>query len=76
MPSTTWTVAAMFAHSSGLPLVLPGGANSEVAQDVFLPEVQTIGDVLEDAGYRQTLLIRIRRHIRKPQTALYGARQF
>ena len=57
MPSTTWTVAAMFAHSSGLPLVLPGGANSEVAQDVFLPEVQTIGDVLEDAGYRQTLLI-------------------
>ena len=57
MPSTTWTVAAMFAHSSGLPLVLPGGANSEVAQEVFLPEVQTIGDVLEDAGYRQTLLI-------------------
>ncbi len=57
MPSTTWTVAAMFAHSSGLPLMLPAGPNSEVAQDVFLPEVQTIGDVLEQEGYNQTLLI-------------------
>lgn len=57
MPSTTWTVAAMFAHSSGLPLMLPTGPNSEIAQEVFLPEVQTIGDVLEQQGYRQTLLI-------------------
>ena len=72
MPSTTWTVAAMFSHSSGLPLVLPGGANSEVAQEVFLPEVQTIGDVLEDAGYPADALIGSDATFGSRRAALYG----
>ncbi len=57
MPSTTWTVAAMFAHSSGLPLSIPVGDNSMDQQDTFLPGVVTLGDLLQEAGYRQTLLI-------------------
>lgn len=57
MPSATWTVAAMFAQSSGLPLSIPIDDNSMDTQSSFLPEVVTIGDILEEAGYSQTLLI-------------------
>lgn len=57
MPSTTWTVAAMFAHSSGLPLSIPVEQNSMNQQESFLPGVVTIGNILEEAGYNQTLLI-------------------
>lgn len=52
-----WTVAAMFAQSSGLPLNIPIEGNSMSTQDSFLPGVTTMGDVLEAAGYNQTLLI-------------------
>lgn len=57
MPSATWTVAAMFAQSSGLPLSIPVEDNSMNQQESFLPAVMTIGNILEDAGYQQTLLI-------------------
>ncbi len=57
MPSTTWTVAGMFAHSSGLPLSIPVGDNSMNQQETFLPKVVALGDVLEEAGYNQMLLI-------------------
>lgn len=57
MPSATWTVAAMFAQSSGLPLSIPIGDNSMDRQESFLPNIETIGDILADAGYSQTLLI-------------------
>lgn len=57
MPSTTWTVAAMFGHSSGLPLSIPVERNSMDQQESFLPGVVTIGNILEEEGYNQTLLI-------------------
>ena len=57
MPSATWTVAAMFAHSSGLPLSIPVERNSMDQQESFLPGVVTIGNILEEEGYNQTLLI-------------------
>lgn len=57
MPSTTWTVAAIFGHSSGLPLSIPVEQNSMDQQESFLPGVVTIGDILEEEGYNQTLLI-------------------
>lgn len=57
MPSTTWTVAGMFAHSSGLPLSIPVGDNSMNQQETFLPKVVALGDILEEAGYNQMLLI-------------------
>lgn len=57
MPSTTWTVAAMFAQSSGLPLSIPIERNSMNTQESFLPEAVTLGDILEKEGYSQTLFI-------------------
>ncbi|WP_330392203.1 sulfatase-like hydrolase/transferase [Hespellia stercorisuis] len=57
MPGTTWTVAAMFAQSSGLPLDIAIESNSMDTQDSFFPEVTTLGNILEDEGYTQDLLI-------------------
>lgn len=53
----TWTVAAMFAQTSGLPLKISIGDNSMNQQDSFFGGITSLGDILEDAGYKQTLLI-------------------
>lgn len=57
MPGTTWTMGAMFGQTSGLPLNIPIDANDMDTQDNFFPEIITIGDILESAGYSQTLMI-------------------
>ena len=57
MPGTTWTMGAMFAHTSGLPLSISIERNSMDTQDTFFNCIITLGDILEDVGYRQTLLI-------------------
>ncbi len=67
MPSTTWTVAGMFAHTSGLPLTIPIEKNSMNTQESFFPDVIALGDILEKEGYSQTLLI--------GSQAVFGGRQ-
>lgn len=57
LAGTTWTMGAMFAQTSGLPLNISISANDMDTQDSFFPEVTTLGDILSDAGYTQTLLI-------------------
>ena len=57
MPSTTWTVAAMFAHTSGLPLSISIGDNEMNTQSEFMPGVVTLGDLLQVSGYNQKLII-------------------
>lgn len=57
MPGTTWTMGAMFAQTSGLPLNIPIEKNSMNTQDSFFKGAVTLGDILEDAGYSQTLMI-------------------
>lgn len=57
MPDSTWTIAAMFAQSSGLPLSIPIEENSMNTQQHFFPQVTLLGDILEEEGYSQTLLI-------------------
>lgn len=57
MPGTTWTMGAMFAQTSGLPLKISISANEMDTQDNFFPGIATIGDILSDAGYSQTLLL-------------------
>ena len=57
MPQTTWTVAAMFAQSAGLPLSIPLENNEMNTQDSFFAGTTTLGDILQQAGYSQTLLI-------------------
>lgn len=56
LEGATWTAAAMFAQTSGIPLTTSAGNNMDT-QDSFYPNTITLGDILEQAGYSQTLLI-------------------
>ncbi len=57
LPGTGWTVGAMFGQSSGVPLKLPFKGNNMGDLDTFFPGLTTLGNVLEDAGYQQALVI-------------------
>lgn len=57
MPQTTWTVAAMFAQTAGLPLSIPLENNQMNTQESFFTGTMNLGDILQQAGYSQTLLI-------------------
>lgn len=57
LTGATWTVGAMFAQTSGLPLKIPIEGNSMDTQKEFFSGLTTLGDILDDAGYDQTLLI-------------------
>lgn len=49
---TTWTVAAMVATSSGLPLKIPvNGNNYTAASDKFMTGAYTLGEILRKEGY-------------------------
>ncbi len=56
MPGATWTMAALFATTSGLPLTIPVERNSMNKQDTFMPALVNLGDILGEAGYRQEFL--------------------
>lgn len=53
MPGTTWTMAGMFASSVGVPLLMQIDENGMAGKEDFFPNLRAIGDVLEEAGYRQ-----------------------
>ena len=57
MPGTTWTMGAMFGQTSGLPLNTSIDGNGMDTQDTFFPGITTLGDILQNEGYSQTLLI-------------------
>ena len=57
MPGTTWTMGAMFGQTSGLPLNTSIDANGMDTQDSFFSGITTLGDILQNEGYSQTLLI-------------------
>lgn len=57
MYGTTWTAGALFAHMSGLPLKIPIADCAMDSQEFFFPCVTTIGNILQDNGYQQALLI-------------------
>lgn len=52
---TTWTAAALFAQTSGTIIKVPIFGQDYGDED-YMPGITTLGDILEDAGYRQTLL--------------------
>lgn len=52
-----WTAAAMVGQTSGIPLNIPVDGNSYVSKDSFLPGCYSIGEILEDNGYQNELLI-------------------
>ena len=57
LPGTTWTVGAMFAQSTGLPLKVPINGNGFRNEESFFPNLISIGDILKEQGYRNELLI-------------------
>lgn len=57
LSGSTWTMGALFAQTSGLPLTLPIDGNAMSGQSTFLPNLITEGDILADAGYNQALLV-------------------
>lgn len=49
---TTWTIAGLFASSSGLPLQITLNDNNDMdTQESFFPGIVTLGDLLEEQGY-------------------------
>ena len=52
-----WTAAAMVGQTSGIPLNIPVDGNSYVSKDNFLPGCYSIGEILENNGYQNELLI-------------------
>ena len=57
LPYTTWTMGAMFAQTSGLPLKNNLENNDMVTQSRFFADTTCLGNILEDNGYSNTLLI-------------------
>lgn len=57
LPGSTWTMGAMFGQSSGVPLKIPLTGNGMSDQESFFSGMVTLGDILNDNGYNQELLI-------------------
>jgi len=54
---TTWTVAAMTAQTAGVPLKIGVEDNSLSKYSTFLEGAHSIGEILEDNGYQNFLLL-------------------
>lgn len=54
--NTNWTMAALFAGTSGLPFAFPVDQNSMNKYTRFAPEITTMGDILRRDGYSQVFL--------------------
>lgn len=52
-----WTVAAMIGQTSGVPLNIPIDGNEYISDKSFLPGTYSIGQILEQNGYQNELLI-------------------
>ena len=57
LPGATWTMGAIFAQSTGLPLKISIEQNSMDSQKVFFPSVTAIQDILKEEGYTQKFLL-------------------
>ena len=57
LPGATWTMGAIFAQSTGLPLKISIEQNSMDSQKAFFPSVTAIQDILKEEGYTQNFLL-------------------
>ena len=57
LPGATWTMGAIFAQSTGLPLKISIEQNSMDSQKAFFPSVTAIQDILKEEGYTQKFLL-------------------
>ncbi len=51
-----WSIASMVNMCSGLPMKVPASPNSYGSADNFLPGATTLGDILKEQGYNQTVM--------------------
>lgn len=56
LSGTTWTMGALFATQSGLPLKVSLSGEAMDAQDSFFPTVTTLGDILYAQGYQNVFM--------------------
>ncbi len=54
---STWTMAGLFAQTAALPLRTGIDKNGMSTMESFFPELVTLGDILEDNGYKQAFMI-------------------
>ena len=54
---STWTAAAMMTQTCGTMLKVPLSAENYGGDEEFVPGVISIGEILQEQGYTQTLLI-------------------
>ena len=54
---TRWTAAAMFAQTSGVIVKVPLNFDIYGDDGTYMPGITTLGDILSDAGYEQSLLL-------------------
>ena len=57
LPGATWTMGAIFAQSTGLPLKISIEQNSMDSQKAFFPSVTAIQDILKEEDYTQKFLL-------------------
>ncbi len=56
-PGTTWTIAAMVSHFSGIPLKVSFDSNTYGNYSSFLPGITNLGDILKKEGYNQMFIL-------------------
>ena len=58
---TTWTIGAMVGQTAGVPLKTPDNVkdwqNGYGEEGVFLPGITNLGDILQENGYYQSLMV-------------------
>jgi len=57
LKGTQWTIAAMVSQTAGIPLKISIGDNDYGNHSTFLPGAYTLGEVLEQNGYKNYLLL-------------------
>lgn len=57
LKGTHWTIAAMVAQTSGVPLKISIAENDYGKHATFLPGAYTLGEILQENGYKNYLLL-------------------
>lgn len=55
--NTGWTMAALTAHTAGIPMNVPGDGNEYKGYSQIYPGVYNLGDILKDNGYDNYFMI-------------------
>ena len=54
---TSWTASAMFSQTAGVPIKVPLNFDTYGIDGDFMPGITTLGDILSEEGYSQSLFL-------------------